>query len=540
MDKSKIKEKLMNELGDKLNGLEMDVTNSFLNGKICSPLVMTANKTAAYLQGTAANAKNTLNKAGIYITKDGLNYDPTVMTEMAGKIVNSAINLTASELVRLKDKALKEITYIPDPSIIVKKAVSYFAYDLQHGALSMDSLLDFTNCSKKSEERTEKHSNKTIEKVKKWVDNKIPPINEKIEKISYNVNKAVNDASYYMSFGPEWVTTEMTNIIGDGSYVAEQYVNEQIETINNWKMQQYDKAAYWMSQQMMKQYENLIKQNLKENNDEVEKNKTKAKIFASTQIQKANLAIMAKTGIRIPIEKVTPENYNKIKRNIQISKLLGLAAQATPSNGPDSSNEKPSGEKVESVEGGQGSTATDPKYEKYSQEYFKELYNGLKKLYDYASSLSRKYDRKIQYEWGLTEEDEDYYYDLIDKLDNIAYDANDFSSQIEVYDRLDPEKFFHDETRRKNAEYFGGWNLGENVDEFVKNITDLLSETMITDEDGNVYSWDNEVNDYVETKIGKELEGIDVIGQGNNNSVPEMYNQTFMDFTAPDNSNTEI
>ncbi len=540
MDKSKIKEKLMNELGDKLNGLEMDVTSSFLNGKICSPLVMTANNAAAHLQGTAANARNTLNKAGIYITKDGLNYDPSVMTEMTGQIVNSAINLTTSELIRLKDNALKEISYIPDPSVILNKAVSYFAYDLQHGALSMDSLLDFTNASEKMEKQNDERTQKTVDKIKKWVDEKIPPINEKIEKISYNVNKVANNASYYMSFGPDWIMTEMTNIIGDGSYVAEQYVNKEIETINNWKMQQYDKAAYWMSQQMMKQYENLIKQNLKEANDEIEKNKTKVKIFASTQIQKVNLAIMAKTGIRIPIEKVTPENYNKIKRNTQISKLLGLAAQATPLNGPDSSNENPSGEKVESVENGQSSTSTDPKYEKYSQEYFKELQNGLKKLYDYTSSLSRKYDRKIHYERGLTDEDEEYYYDLIDKLDNIAYKANDFKTQIEVYDRIDTEEFFHGAQRRKNAEYFGGWNLGENVDEFVKNIIDLLNETMLTDEDGNVYSWDNEVNDYAEIKIGKDLEGIEVIGQGNKNSVPEMYNQTFMDLTAPDNSNTEV
>lgn len=540
MDKSTIKEQLMNELGDKLQGLEMDVTSSFLNGKICSPLLMTANNAAAHLQGTAANARNTLNKAGIYITKDGLNYDPTVMTEMAGEIVNSALNLTTSELVRLKDHALKEISYIPDPSIILNKAMSYFAYNLQHETITMDDILDFTNVSEKVEKINEERGQNVIDKVKKWVDNKIPPINDKITNISYNVNKMVNNVTYYMSFGPDWVMDEMTNIIGDGSYVAEQYVNEQIETINNWKLQQYDKAAYLMGQTMTQQYEKLVKQNLKELNDELEKNKALVKITAATQLQKVNLAIMAKTGIRIPIEKITPENYNKIKRNAKIAQFVQMAAQATPSNGPDSSNEQLSGETVTSVENQseQKSLTTDPKYEKYSQEYFKGLHEGLRKLYDYASSLSRKYDRKARY-GSATDEEEEYYYDMSNKFGTIAGQASNFSSQIEVYDRIDTEEFFHGAQRRKNTEMWGPWDLGENVDEFVKIIIDLLNETTITDKEGNLYSWDKEANDYVETSAGQELDNADT-GQGNNNSVPEMYNQTFMDFTNTDNSNTEV
>ena len=101
----KLKEKLTNELGDKLRSIEMDVTSSFLNGKICSPLLATANTAALQAQSIARGTLNAAAQAGLYITKDGLKYDPTVMVNMAGQIVNSALQSATSELVRLKDNA---------------------------------------------------------------------------------------------------------------------------------------------------------------------------------------------------------------------------------------------------------------------------------------------------------------------------------------------------------------------------------------------------------------------------------------------------
>ena len=125
----KLKEQLSNELGDKLRSLEMDVTTSFLDSKICSPLLASSKNLATQVTGNIGAANNALRSAGLYITNDGVEFDPSVVVDTAGMIVNSSINLTMSELNRLKNNAIKEITYIPDPSIIIKKAISYFSYN---------------------------------------------------------------------------------------------------------------------------------------------------------------------------------------------------------------------------------------------------------------------------------------------------------------------------------------------------------------------------------------------------------------------------
>ena len=64
----KLKERLTNELGDKLRIIEMDVTSSFLNGKICSPLLATANAAALQTQSIERGTLNAAAQAGLYIT----------------------------------------------------------------------------------------------------------------------------------------------------------------------------------------------------------------------------------------------------------------------------------------------------------------------------------------------------------------------------------------------------------------------------------------------------------------------------------------
>ena len=49
---------------------------------------------------------------------------------------------------------------------------------------------------------------------------------------------------------------------------------------------------------------------------------------------------MAKTGVHIPVEKISKENYNKIKRNAKLAKLLNLAGLAG-GGGDEDPNGKP-------------------------------------------------------------------------------------------------------------------------------------------------------------------------------------------------------
>lgn len=322
----KLKEQLSNELGDKLRSLEMDVTSSFLDSKICSPLLASSKNLATQVTGNIGAANNALRSAGLYITKDGVEFDPSVVVDTAGMIVNSSINLTMSELNRLKNNAIKEITYIPDPSIIMKKAISYFSYNIQN--FDLNSLLKGLNISAddKEEEEKEDKPNKLLEKVNEWITYKLPGINDTINKVSSNIYTVTSTATSYMAFGPDWVIDKVTYQIGEGSYIAETFLKEQTTKINDWKMAQYDMVAYEISETLTNQYKRLIEQDLQETIEAADIAKSKATTLAKSLIQKANLAIMAKTGIKIPVNKITPENYAKLKRIKKLSSLINLAS----------------------------------------------------------------------------------------------------------------------------------------------------------------------------------------------------------------------
>ena len=527
----KLKEKLTNELGDKLRSIEMDVTSSFLNGKICSPLLATANAAALQTQSIERGTLNAAAQAGLYITKDGLKYDPTVMVNMAGQIVNSALLSATSELVRLKDNAIREITYIPDPSIIVKKAASYFAYNIKNN-IELNNLLDEVNSNMddKEEERQTKVVSNTHKKINEFITYKLPQITDKINTISDNINNVISTATSYMAFGPEWVSEKVAYYIADGSYIAETFLNNETDKLNDWKLEQYNKAAKSISDMLTKKYKELMKQNLKVVNDEVEVQKKKASLKVISALQKANLEIMAKTGIKIPIQKVTPENLSKIKRAAEIGKMVSMAAQAAPQDGPETSNnnEITNAEPTNTSETSNETTsATDPKYAKYSKEYFKKLQNGLNKLYKYKSSLRWKYEKRLNRRNSknpMTDEEEDRYYKMIAELHRVEVDANYIGQQIDAYDMLDPEEFFHGKERRRFADLWGGWELGENVDEFVNIIIKLLKENMIFDKEGKEYAWDTVENDYIETDGSIEE---DIILE-QEEIIPELRYQTFM------------
>ena len=124
----------------------------------------------------------------------------------------------------------------------------------------------------------------------------------------------------------------------------------------------------------------------------------------------------------------------------------------------------------------------------------------------------------------MTNEAELQYRKMIAKLRSVELDANYIRQQIDAYDMLDPEEFFHGKERRKNAEIWGNtWMLGENVDEFVNIIIKLLKENTIFDKEGKEYAWDTVENDYIETD-GSIEEDI-LIGEP---TIPEMYAQNFM------------
>ena len=500
----KLKERLTNELGDKLRSVEMDVTSSFLSGKICSPLLATVDNASMQAQAIARGTLNFAAKAGSYITKDGLRYDPTVMTDTAGLIVNSAMQSAMSELVRLKDNAIREITYIPDPSLIVKKAISYFAYNVQN-EIKINELLDDLHVDedKKEEERKDEYVNKTFDKLNKFITYQLPKVSYTINTVSYNINNAISTTAAYMSFGPEWVSENVAYYIADGSYIAETFLNDKTKKLNDYKMELYNRAAKSISDEMTKQYEELIKQNVKEINDETEVGKAKAKSKGMSLIQKANLAIMAKTGIKIPINKIKPENLSKIKRAAKLSKLLGLAAQAIPQNGPKDSN----------------STTNDKTAsgsEKYPKILIEKRLNQLDQLSKGLLNEINKIDDKIK-----SIRTNDFYN---------PYSSDEITSLENEKQQLKNIKTKANTTKQDIINHINLKPLNdEALDELMKNTMNLLTQNSYASSSEKMMVWDNDADGYVEVSNVSDSDTVTVTGnRKQQESIPEMYAQNFM------------
>ena len=527
----KLKEKLTNELGDKLRSIEMDVTSSFLNGKICSPLLATANNAALQAQSIARGTLNAAAQAGLYITKDGLKYDPTVMVNMAGQIVNSALQSATSELVRLKDNAIREITYIPDPSIIVKKAVSYFAYNIKND-IELNNLLDEVNSNMddREEERQTKVVNDTHKKINEFITYKLPQISDKINTISNNINNVISTATSYMAFGPEWVSEKIAYYIADGSYIAETFLNNETDKLNDWKLEQYNKAAKSISDMLTKKYTELMKQNLKVVNDEIEVQKKKASLKVISALQKANLEIMAKTGIKIPIQKVTPENLSKIKRAAEIGKMVSMAAQAAPQDGPETSNNN----EITNAE-----QAT--KQEKYPKELLEKRRKQLKQL---SSGTWREINvlddkiRAIESKEGYTKDDDNevkMLYDERMRLQSIAVHAD--SAEVNIMNYIEYGDYLFKSRKRlgllssrQGDDEISAWDA-ESIDELMDIAMKLLRNNSYMPSPkkspNKMMVWDDEADDYIEVTSATGSKSAEVTGS-QQEIIPELQFQNFM------------
>ena len=326
-----IKEQINNMLGDEMRKVEIDITNSFLNGKITSPLMSTASMGLQEATSIKNNVLNTAASAGIYINKDGLQVDPSVVMNLAGSILNVALETTKMELMNIRNKAWTEITYVPDPSIIMKRAISYFSYYISEN-MDVSNILDFKSFEDKKEEAQEEKKQTVINKVSYYIDEHLPKVNNAINTATGYITKYCAYATYYSAFGPDWVSDKIAEGIEIGSYAVSYEVSKLTTKVNDFKMEMYNMVGDDIGRGLSMQYEALLKDQVKQLNDEAETSKSKVKIKAQELLMKANTKIMAKTGIKIPIEKISPENLSKIKKTAKLAKLLNIA------NGNDDEN----------------------------------------------------------------------------------------------------------------------------------------------------------------------------------------------------------
>lgn len=337
-----LKEQISNSLGDEMRKVEMDVTSSFLNGKICSPLVSAGINTMSSTKNVLGTGLNTAAQAGLYITKDGLQFDPSAATDLVASIANIAVESAKNELISIRNKAWADITYIPDPKIITDIAKSYFSEYITND-LDINKILDFAPTEDKLEKINNEIPEKKQDKITKFVEKTLPKVTSKISETEAKISEYCTYASYYMAFGPSWVSEQIAYGIETASYAISYEVNDITTAVNNVKMEVYELAGNELGKQLSKQYENLLRTQVKMLNDELDTQKSKVQIKAQELLQKANLKIMAKTGIKIPIQKISPENLSKIKNNARLAKMLNMAGGGS-SNNEQTSAGKPADE----------------------------------------------------------------------------------------------------------------------------------------------------------------------------------------------------
>ena len=469
----KLKDQLTNALGDEMRKVEMDVTSSFLNGKICSTLISYGINTLQSANSIKNNVLNVTSQAGIYITKDGLQVDPSVVVDVGKSIVNIALETAKDELLNIRNMAWQEISYIPDPGIIVRGALSYFSYQLQNN-MDIDDILDDAPIEDKVEELEEKRKTGLPAKIQKFIDEKLPGINQRITNGTAYIQEYCTYASYYMAFGPDWISDKIEEGINSASYAISYELFNATYEFNNLKMDLYQKTAYFAGEQMYKQYEALLRSEIQDLHNDQETQKSKVKIEAQKLLQTANLKIMAKTGIKIPIDKISPENLEKVKRSAKLAKLLNMATGGS-SNDTGNSGEKPADETT---------TVQNLKYDDSTCNHIASQLNVLIKY--------------LKIELNNEGNTEEYKLELKKTIFTADYLASTINTLVN-----DPN---YNVDRR---------NLDNKMDAALQ----LLNSSSFEDEDGNWINWEPDSMEFLKSGA---LNNVTVIGQGKKINVEEI------------------
>ena len=280
---------------------------------------------------------------------------------------------------------------------------------------------------------------------------------------------------------------------------------------------------------LTKKYTELMKQNLKVVNDEIEVQKKKASLKVISALQKANLEIMAKTGVKIPIQKVTPENLTKIKRAAEISKMVSMAAQAAPQDGPETSNTN----EVTNAE-------QAPKQEKYPKELLEKRRKQLKQLSSGTWREINVLDDKrnaIESKEDYTKDDDNevkMLYDERMRLQSIAVHAD--SAEVNIMNYIEYGDYLFKSRKRlgllgsrQGDEEISAWDA-ESIDELMEIAMKLLRNNSYMPSPkkspNKMMVWDDEADGYIEVTNVTGSKSAEVTGS--QATIPEMYAQKFM------------
>lgn len=317
-----IKKHISERAKAEMNSLKLNVTNSFLSGKICSPLLLDIGSVMQDIDSMSDVALNALNHAGLYITEDGIQVDLEKYKSMGLILVNSSIDAVKNEIENLSDRAIHEITKAPDPNIIMSYVSYWFGkYVREH---SLEDLLK--DLGKNEEDEVEKQQEAVIQKsqngISKFMTYTLPKITNKISDTSDKILQAVNTVSSYMAWGPQWVMNQVNKYLDESFVFIENNVDIVLDTVNEFKVKAMEEIGEFITKQMIEKYDKLLQEAAKDIIDKAKENETKVKMKANTALQKANLEIMKVTGIKIPLDKINLDNVNKVKNAAKLAQMI--------------------------------------------------------------------------------------------------------------------------------------------------------------------------------------------------------------------------
>jgi len=317
-----IKKHLTERAIAEMNSLKLNVTNSFLSGKICSPLLLDIGTVLQDAQSAYTVALGALNHAGLYITEDGIQVDLEKYKSMGQILVNSSIDAVKNEIESITDRAIHEITRPPDPNIIMSYVSYWFGKYVREHSLE-DLLKDLGN---NEEDEVDKMQDEVVKKsqngITKFMSYTLPKVTNKISETTDKILHAVNTASSYMAWGPQWVLNQVNNYLDESFVFVEKNVDIVLDAVDKFKKKAMEEIGEYITKQMIEKYDKLLQEAAKDIIDKAKENETKVKMKMKTGLQKANLEIMKATGIKIPLDAISLDNVNKVKNAAKLAKMI--------------------------------------------------------------------------------------------------------------------------------------------------------------------------------------------------------------------------
>lgn len=276
----------VDDLNGKLEGLIMNPADNFLSGQVTSPfkkvgsIVGGAASAGVGVAGMIDNADSIIKQVGEEITAIALERVNEVVQKIVQDLTKQAMQMPKSIPTKIKDHALKK-----------------FNEEKKSLAEIMASAIEDAEIERKIE--VNKVAAEAENKQKKSITQKIQEAQQAVNDALKRVDQKVKMVCVYVDAGPDWVVSKVNTVLDDCVAEAENAANSGLNQARK-QIDEFCKGqGEEMGQIMADEYNETLKNVIKNQLTKIETSKRKAKTKANTAIQKGLLKIMSMTGVSI-------------------------------------------------------------------------------------------------------------------------------------------------------------------------------------------------------------------------------------------------